>query len=132
MYIGPLYMGPFHPRWDDPIYHVWIDSETDPRTKGLMAISACGIRKLHMQVTKVDDFRLDEWDDREKTTFRRCKKCDAWRKKNGAEALVAEALGKDGDEGMEMGCSRGIPLQEVTDVIRSGGAVRRGAVMRTR
>jgi len=125
MYVGWLYKSVPN-RWQEDVHHIWMEPETG-QWDG--AVSGCGLSKLDTDIKYEGEFRLARWDDREKFKFKRCKRCDAWRKKMGEEALVAEALGGKHDPGPP---SLFEDLRRTRDVIRAGGATRRGATMRTR
>lgn len=123
MFVG--YIDHFNPeRRSDPVEHIWMG-----KAEHGSVVSACGLNKGGRRVHRTRGFDLGVWAATDTVPFRRCRRCDEWRRRVGREALVAEALGADDDPGPP---SFFEDLHKYRDAIRSGGATRRSARMEIR
>lgn len=89
-----MFVGHMRPigRWDDltaKAQHIWMGEDDKS------VVSACGLRKRRRHVVVTRGFNLGVWDAKDTVPFQRCARCDAWRKRCGKEAVVAETM-RDG------------------------------------
>lgn len=77
---------------EEPVEHIWRRGElywSDSLN------SMCGMRRLERLVGVTRRFDLGVWDAKDTVPFRRCVRCEAWRRSVGEETIVAERLISD-------------------------------------